>query len=256
MRLVDTHCHLGMYVDVAEVEKRAGEADVDIVVATTRASEYREISRLNGKGVQVGLGLHPELAGSVHAPYERAIFSNRVHEATWINEVGLDAVIADSVSSNFGATPTMAAQQELFDWVLNEAGPGRVYSVHSRGAEAETLKMLVGHGCRAVVLHNFLGTPQQVRTAVEEGYYFSIHPASLDDTVGRDVLVAVPPERLLVETDGPYFSWRTDSIEPAHCPQIVERIADIVTGHTPAQLRETLTDNFQALLNAAEQRRS
>ena len=181
--IADMHCHLGMYADPEAVTSRANAVDVTVVVATSRASEYRGLIRHRRPGLRIGLGIHPECAGSVYAPFEVEIFEREVTSTAWISEVGLDGVIADSVSACFGHVPDLAAQQELFDAVLSLAGPDKIYSVHSRGAAHRTVRMLADHGCRRVIMHGFDGSPADRDRALDVGCYFSIHPAMFEQSL-------------------------------------------------------------------------
>lgn len=253
MALADVHCHLGMYLNPARVAQRAREADVEVVAATSRASEYRGLRSEDWHGVTYGLGLHPECAGSVYAPLELEIFASEVEAASWISEVGLDGVIAERVSPHFGATPSLIAQQQLFETVLDIAGADRIYSVHSRGAASATLDILRSHGCQRVVLHSFDGSPEESNRAVMAGYYFSIHPTMLDSAKGRDLIRMLPDDLLLLESDGPYFEWLGHRIEPAHCREMVVALAS-VRSWSPADLEASMARNFAALTAGAGMR--
>ncbi len=47
------------------------------------------------------------------------------------------------------------------------------------------------------------GPAKPIDTALAAGMYFSINPAMLTSKSGKRVLDAVPPDRILTETDGP-----------------------------------------------------
>jgi TatD DNase family protein len=228
-RIVDTHCHLSAYTDIDGVLARAGATGVDVVVATTRASESRALRALLGDrdGVEIGLGLHPECAGSVYESFELDVLAECLPTATWISEVGLDASIAASASTSYGAVPTLHAQVGMLEKVLDAAGPRHPYSVHSRGAEAQTIRMLIEHACTQVLLHFFTGETSQARAACDAGFVFSIHPAMLDDPAGRDLVCWLPIESILIETDGPFYDLDGVRVEPADCVSVAETIAKL-----------------------------
>jgi TatD DNase family protein len=244
--LADAHCHLAMYADPEAVADRATAAGVQVVAATTRASEYRALRQGKQPAAWLGLGLHPECAGSVYASFELDIFEREVATASWISEVGLDGRIARQVSAYFGGMPRMAAQRQLFGAVLGLAGPDRIYCVHSRAAVPAVLDMLLAHDCRRVVLHGFDGEPADARKAQSAGYYFSIHPAMLQTERHRELIRRLPARLLLLETDGPFFGWHAGRIEPAHCRQILAAIA-AVRDEPPSAVEENLARNFADL---------
>ncbi len=249
--LLDAHCHLGAYLDREAVLSRAAAVGVHVVCATARPSEYRDlVARFAGDdALDVGLGFHPEYAGSIYVPYEWEIFERHLDDATWISEVGLDGVIAAGTSPHFGAVPTMEAQLELFVRVLEHTSAARPLSVHSRGAESEVLALLGEYRRERVVLHSFAGTADQVDDAVGRGWLVSVHPSMVDADPGRRVLAALPLEHLLVETDGPYFDFEGRQIEPGDCAGFVAQLAAL-RGIEPLDLREQIAANGRAFVDA------
>jgi TatD DNase family protein len=225
--LVDAHCHIGKYPDRDGTVKRARAAGIRPIVATSRPSEFRDLIELFGTNadLDIGLGFHPECAGSVYVPTEIEIFNQYVGRARWISEIGLDGLIADSTSSHFGNIPTLDEQVALFRAVLDRAGCGKVYSIHSRGAESLTIDILNEFSIDRVVLHSFSGTLGEARRAVERGFYFSIHPAMVSTSEGRSIVNWLPVDRMLIETDGPYFAWHDRPIEPSDYREIVAEVS-------------------------------
>jgi TatD DNase family protein len=248
--IADTHCHFGAYSSRDEVLARAVDGEVKIVVATSRPSEYRDLSYRFGasSGIEIGLGFHPECAGSIYVPYELEICRQFVSKVKWISEVGMDAVIADGVSSNFGATPTLVAQRELLDIVLDMARPEQVLSIHSRGAEEDVIDAMRQHGLRRGVLHYFLGSNQLASKARDEGLSFSVHPHMLKSAEGREFVEWVPLDAMLFETDGPYFSTDGRPIEPMDCLNLASAVAEMRGMKTP-DLMASVASNFDRLVS-------
>jgi TatD DNase family protein len=81
----------------------------------------------------------------------------------------------------------------------------RVLSVHSRGAEAETIAALTDAGVTAI-LHWYSGALKHAERALEAGLYFSVNAAMLRTHKGSRLIRALPRERVLTETDGPYVA--------------------------------------------------
>jgi TatD DNase family protein len=53
-------------------------------------------------------------------------------------------------------------------------------------------------------LHWYSGPGKYIDRALTAGMLFSINPAMLRSRTGARVLEAVPQDRILIETDGPY----------------------------------------------------
>jgi TatD DNase family protein len=78
-------------------------------------------------------------------------------------------------------------------------------TIHSRGAANEVLDALEQHpGAGISVLHWFSGNRKQLDRAVALGCWFSVGPAMVRGIKGRQLLAAMPRNRVLTETDGPF----------------------------------------------------
>ena len=213
-RLLDTHCHVAAYADPVAMLRAADEAGIAIVAVTEDPDEYRRLRTRLGRRdhVHVALGLHPLRAASF-SPNDLARFFRLVPQTRWIGEVGLDY-------SRAGVS-TAKAQQRVFDVVLTEAQPGRhPLTVHSRGAEKDVIGRLSDAGLPAI-LHWYTGPLGLVDDALQAGLYFSINIAMTRSRKFPGLIQALPRDRVLLETDGPYAK---DSGRPAH-PDKLESVA-------------------------------
>jgi TatD DNase family protein len=216
-----------MYSDRDAVLRRAAEAGVLPIIVTNRPSEYRNLRSVLGEShhATLGLGLHPEAAGSVYEHHELAILKDFFHEAEWIAEIGLDGVLANSVSSYFGGRPTLECQQRLLEEILALGLTHKLLTVHSRGAEDLLLDMLRGAQARSVILHWYHGSRETARGALDLGFYFSINQAMLDDESGHAFACWLPLDAVLLETDGPFTTTHERRAEPQDVLYIAEQLA-------------------------------
>lgn len=244
-QIVDTHCHLGLYPDIGAVLERCNKEAVGVVVSSTRPSEYRSLLGVlaDTPGLEIGLGMHPEVAGSVYEPYEFEIFERYVSDAKWISEIGMDGGIAESVGPLFGAVPSRASQSELLERVLGRLNESHCVSVHSRLAEAEVLDQIESSAVRRAVLHNFMGDKPAVHRALDMGLYFSINPWMFMADNTRDLIRSLPLSRILLETDGPFSRWENRPTEPGDCAAIADAIGEI-RGESVSLVRDAVAANF------------
>jgi TatD DNase family protein len=56
--------------------------------------------------------------------------------------------------------------------------------------------------------------------------HFSVNPAMLRSRTGAQLLAAVPPDRVLVETDGPYVKLGSRLARPDDVPGVVRSLAE------------------------------
>lgn len=217
-RLLDTHCHVAAYKDPVSMLRSAGEAGVSIVAVTEDPDEYRRLRTRLGRRehVDVALGLHPLRAASF-GPNDLARFFRLVPQATWIGEVGLDY-------SREGAS-TAKAQRRIFELVLTEAQPGRhPLTVHSRGAEKDVIERLADAALPAI-LHWYTGPLNLVDDALQAGLYFSFNIAMTRSRKFPSLVRALPRERVLVETDGPYTKDHGQPATPDGLATVVRALA-------------------------------
>jgi TatD DNase family protein len=143
------------------------------------------------------LGFHPQLAHERHT--ELPLFEALVGEARYVGEIGLDGGPEHRAHLE---VQTRCLQRILT--ACSRAG-GRVMSIHSRGAADEVLDVLEQQPEAGIsVLHWFSGTRKQLDRAVKLGCWFSVGPAMVRGLKGRQLLAAMPRNRVLTETDGPF----------------------------------------------------
>lgn len=236
---VDAHVHLGRYPDPSGVLAAVEAAGIACVTVTDTPAEYREA--LTGLRrpplVEVALGVHPLHAAEL-GPADLAHFDELVEGCAWVGEVGLDG--------SPEGLPTLPAQREALARVLAHPSiPNRVLTVHSRGAEAEVIAALAGAGVTAV-LHWYRGSLEDARAALEAGMSFSVNPAMVSSSAGRRLIAALPPERVLTETDGPYTSVGGRPSEPADVRVVLAALAEEWGVDVDAAARR-VSDNLGAL---------
>jgi TatD DNase family protein len=215
---VDAHVHIGRYPRPPDVLADASAARVACVAVTETPREFEMLSLRAGRrpALRIALGAHPLRADSL-TDEELKRFRTLLAGADYVGEVGLDG-------SREGRE-TLRAQRRVFEYVL--ASPGiadRVLTVHSRGAEAETIAALEQVGATAV-LHWYSGALKHADTALQAGFYFSVNAAMLRSQKASKLLAAVPRDRVVTETDGPYAKIGARTSVPADIPRIVADLA-------------------------------
>ena len=111
---------------------------------------------------------------------------------------------------------------------------GKPIIVHDRDAHDEVLQILQEEGASEVggVLHCFSGDVAMAKKCLELGFYLSF-PGTITypkNEAARDVVRAIPVDRILVETDCPYLSpqkFRGKRNEPAYVRYTAEKVAEI-----------------------------
>lgn len=127
--------------------------------------------------------------------------------------------------------------------------------IHQRESAEDTMAVLRAWGAGSthpgLVLHSFSGDQAMAEAAVALGFYIGISgPVTFKNARHLpDIVAALPPERLLVETDAPFLSphpFRGKRNEPAQVKLIAERIATL-QGRSFEEMSSYLTANTVAL---------
>lgn len=220
--MIDLHSHLDLYPDGLALAQEVNRRNEFTLVVTTSPRAYRATSRVfqGLRNIKVGLGLHPEVAVAKQGELDDLV--DGIAKARFIGEIGMDG------SPRFRAS--LSVQESIFRAALSECGrhPGKVLSIHSRGAERRVVELLATTSHAGVpLLHWFSGALAELENAVRIGCWFSVGPAMLDGEKGRALVARMPFNRVLPETDGPFTSVGGKPLQPWDAWSIRERLAEI-----------------------------
>jgi TatD DNase family protein len=239
--LIDFHCHLDLYPDPEREVRDADAARIYVLSVTTTPRAWLRTAQL-AKGrrrIRTALGLHPQLA------HERAgelgLFEELLPRSRYVGEIGLDG--------GPGYGQHSAIQAKVFETVLHLAGKGggRIMSIHSRRAVDEILDRLSAFPEAGLpILHWFSGTAGQLRRAADIGCWFSVGPAMLRGGKGKALAKAMPRNRMLTETDGPFAGAPNKPLRPTDSWQAVKQLAEL-WGVSLDEARVQLVDNLRSL---------
>jgi TatD DNase family protein len=242
--LVDFHCHLDLFPDPVVAVRDAEAAGVYTLTVTTTPKAWPrnyEITK-NTRHIRAALGLHPQLV--TERANEIDIWERYLPQTRYVGEVGLDAGPKYYRSLNL--------QKEVFQRILqacDKAG-GKILTVHSVRAAKTVLDLIQGNlptGRGQVVLHWFTGSKSEARRAAELGCYFSVNTAMLRNERGRELVSALPIDRILTETDAPFTKTDQRPSRPSDVTGVVTELA-MLHGRMPEDLRDTIAQNLRVLL--------
>ncbi len=239
--MIDLHCHLDLYEDPTSVSKRVVAEGMYVLTVTTTPRAWAGTRALFASlpRIRIGLGLHPQLVAERHAEVD--MLCALIPEARYVGEVGLDG------------SPEHRASLELQTRVLRKIlaacakDGGRILSLHSRGATSAVLDELEGcPGVGTPVLHWFSGTRKELDRAVALGCWFSVGPAMLRGQKGLTLTGAMPRERVLTETDGPFASEQGRPLMPWDVALAESQLSALWETPVP-MVRELLFQNLKTL---------
>lgn len=241
MKLIDTHCHIDLYRDYQALIHECEEQRVVTVAVTNTPSVFPRLqSLLSGKRfLRPAIGLHPELAHTRQS--ELSLMKELLSETRFVGEIGLDYVTSDSQVRDI--------QKRVFQTILTECdrAGNKILTVHSRRAAQEVIDM-IGQGFNGkVILHWYSGNTKAATLALKYGFYFSANTSMISSDAGRRLLSAIPPDRLLTESDGPFVALDHRPARPHDVERVISELGSIWKMDT-SEAADIISENFKALL--------
>jgi TatD DNase family protein len=240
--VIDLHSHLDLYPDGLALAQEVNRRNEFTLVVTTSPRAFRATSRVFAdlRNIKVGLGLHPEVAVAKQGELDDLVAG--IAKTPFIGEIGMDG------SPRFRGS--LSVQEPIFRAALSECGryPGKVMSIHSRGAERRVVELLTTTRHAGIpLLHWFSGSLVELENAVRIGCWFSVGPAMLAREKGRALIARMPLNRVLPETDGPFTSVGGEPLQPWDAWSVREPLAAI-WGMPAEDIGEQLRQNLHQLL--------
>ncbi|KMT64778.1 TatD family hydrolase [Catenovulum maritimum] len=255
--LVDSHCHL----DKLKLEELGGS--LDSVLDSARARGIKQFLC-----VSVTLDDFPNMAKTVESHADVAI-SCGVHplhnecqfEQAQLLKLADDpkvVAIGETGLDYFYSADTIEWQQNSFRQHCQVANQlDKPLIIHTRDARQDTLDILKQEGADKAggVLHCFTESLEMAKAAMDLNFYISISGIVTfgNATELRDVVRALPLDRILVETDSPWLApkpYRGKQNQPAYVHEVAQFVADL-KGVSLAELSEQTTNNFYQLFKHA-----
>ncbi len=242
---MDFHCHLDLYPNAKSIYEEAAKRNEFTWLVTTSPRAFEANTRVlkAHSSVLISPGLHPEIA------HERAeeigLLLEQINFTKGVGEIGLDG--SPRFKKHF------EIQTQIFAAVVARSAElgGRVLSIHSRRAVVEVLSELRRKPNFGIaILHWFSGSLRELRAATEQGCWFSVGPAMFNSVGGRSLVAAMPQNRVLNESDGPFAKVNDEIVMPWCGEQTSMHLADI--WRVPIEeAAETLEENGRRFLRVA-----
>ncbi|MAR92899.1 MAG: TatD family hydrolase [Pseudomonadota bacterium] len=257
--LVDSHCHL----DKLDLTPYNGDLQPALDAAFARQvsqllcigidlDHMDEVLALAERHPQVhaSVGVHPLYRDSREPSVEELLQVAQHPRVVAIGETGLDYFYGEG---------DLSWQRERFCVHIEAARKSNLpLIIHTRGAKEDTLSLLREQGQGAVngVLHCFTEDLDMAQQAVEMGFLISISGIVTfrNASALREVVRALPLERLLVETDAPWLApvpHRGRKNEPQYVVEVAAKVAEL-KGCSLERVARVTTENYFRLFSKAQ----
>lgn len=233
--LIDTHFHLDMYRNYAELYKYIDQEKQYTLCVTNSPGVFLSCKRMFGesKYIKFALGFHPLEGGLKKKDLDD--FMYLLPQTEYVGEIGLDFTRKTVMPRD--------KQLEFFDRIVEAcAKNNKIMSVHIRGAEKEVLQIIDRWRPRRCILHWFTGSLQEQQEFIDLDCYFSINAGMLSNS---ERIRLIPREKILVESDGPYSKIDGKKYQPSYLLREYELIAKALK---EPDLIKLVYSNFKTLL--------
>ncbi|MBQ9987503.1 MAG: TatD family hydrolase [Erysipelotrichales bacterium] len=229
MGIIDTHCHLNdetYQENVAEVVQQCLDQGIEkmICIGFDLPSSRKAVEIAHTYPcVYAAVGIHPDSAEDyneeVAAELEQLAEDEKV---VAIGEIGLDyywdKAPRDMQKEVFKAQIELARRHDL------------PIIIHSRDALMDTYDITANYTPVKGVMHCYSGSAEMAAEFIKQGFHISLAgPVTFKNArVPKEVAVAVPSDKLLVETDCPYLTphpYRGKVNYPYYVKLVAEEIA-------------------------------
>ena len=242
--LVDFHCHLDLYPDhQAAIDQCERDAVYTLAVTTTPKAWARNYQLASAtKYVRAALGLHPQLVET--RANDLNLWKELVGETRYVGEVGLD--------SGPRYFRSLERQKQVFGEILDRCAElgDRILTVHSVRSVTPVLDMIEARLPSArsrIVMHWFTGSAAEMRRAIDLGSYFSVNHTMLNGARQRALVQAIPIDRLLTETDGPFTETSGRPSQPSDVALAVVELSNM-HGIEAGEMARRITANLRSLV--------
>ena len=253
---IDSHAHLTMFDrdEVPEILARAAENGVAGVLTPATGGEDLDeavaLTRDHPDRIVAAAGIHPHEAATLDAGLKRRIERACAEDGVVaVGEIGLDYHYMNSPQED-----QIAALAWQLDLAL-EVGLSVV--LHNRESWSDLEPMLdERRGRLRGVCHSFTEGPDEARRVIALGLYVGISGMvtfKAADNI-REMVAAVDPERLLVETDSPFLApvpHRGRRNEPSYVPLVGQRLAEEMK-EPVGEIASITTTGFRELFGVGE----
>ena len=238
MKLLDTHFHLDHYSNHEYWYREINKLEQYTLCVTNTPEIYYSCKKIypESKFIKFALGFNPQQIQVVN--FNKRLFLYQMSTTKYIGEVGLD------FSKKY--IDTKNKQMEVFDFICKESAVNhKILSVHVRNSEKEAFDIMKKNNVTKAIIHWYSGSIKMMQQYIDAGYYFSVNANMCKTNTGKNIISAIPIDRLLVESDGPFTKIEFRKYNPTDLGKTYDLINSIIK---EKNFEHIIYDNFNSLL--------
>ncbi len=228
--MIDCHCHL---------EEAAYDADRDEVIRACKEQGLKALITVcadpgDWDRTQELAGRHKGfvfICASVHPIYIDRVTPQEVDDYFNVLRENTELIVAVGETGadyfHVREADRQMKQRDLFRRHIRLAKElDKPVVVHCRDAFQDVISILEEEGAKRVMLHLFGGNKFMDRV-IANGWWISVGPILLRSKAHKKIVRDMPLEKIMLETDSPWFGPNGERNTPASVIPVAERIAEI-----------------------------
>jgi TatD DNase family protein len=257
---IDSHCHINfpeLAARLPEILAKMSENQVShALCVSVDLPDFPQVLALAEKypHIYASVGVHPDYEDTPEPSVEDLVRLSNHPKIVAIGETGLDY---------YRLQGDLEWQRERFRVHIRASrATGKPLIIHTRSASEDTIRLMREEGAgtdaggAGGVMHCFTESLEVAQAAMAMGFYISFSGIvtfkSAKDL--QAVALAVPLERMLIETDSPYLApvpHRGKMNEPGFVVHVADYLAKL-KGLPLDTVAQQTTDNFFNLFNSID----
>jgi len=227
--MIDIHCHLeqpDFSKDRDEIIETCKKELKAVITCCAHPRDFDLTLQLTEKYknfVFATCGIHPEYIKEVsEKEIDECIekIKQNKEKIVAIGETGMDKFWIQEVD-------WQVKQKDLFVNLISLAKKiDKPLVVHSREACKDVLEILESENAKKVLLHLW-GDKNLIKTILDYGWHISVGPILLKSKNHKKMIRDMPIERIMTETDSPWFGVEEKRGVPTNVKFVVQKISEI-----------------------------
>ena len=250
---VDSHCHINfpeLYQNIDSIlSKMSSNKVTHALCVSVTLDKLPDIFKIANTYAHIfaSVGVHPDYEDIEEPSVEELCRLAKENKVVAIGETGLDY---------FRVQGDLTWQRDRFRTHIKAAIQSNLpLIIHTRNAAEDTLKIMQEEGANQVggVMHCFTESLDVALEAIKLNFYISFSGIVTfkNATDLKEVVKAIPLDRILIETDSPYLApvpYRGKINDPSNVIHVAEEIAKL-KNISVEEIGQITTQNFFKLFS-------
>lgn len=222
---IDSHIHLQDYKtqDIKNVVTNAiKNGVVRFINPSAHPSDWDKLTELAAQYPMLipAFGIHPWYIAAAPADWARLLEQNlQKNPQAYVGECGIDKLKNHEIEPQINVLRNHIVLAHKYD---------RPLIIHAVKADSEMFA-LFSELPQRTVFHSFTGSSEWGKEIQKRGFFIGLNFSILRKKNAAEILRALRPERILLETDGPYQNLeRGVETLPQNLPQLAQQIAALM----------------------------